>query len=246
MSLKGKVAIVTGGGQGIGRCIALRLAKEAAKIAIFDLNRQLARAVVEEIVTDKTEAVSFQVDVGSMEEVKQAINQTIDKFRHIDILVNNAGINKDKLLLRMEDEDWGRVLQTNLTGTFNCMKVVLRSMVKNRYGRIVNVSSVVGIRGNVGQANYAASKAGIIGLTKSVAREVARYGVTVNAVAPGFIDTPMTRKLGEEKRQEFISQIPMGREGTPEEVADAVSYLVREEAAYITGEIVRIDGGLAM
>ncbi len=246
MSLKEKVAIVTGGGQGIGRCIALRLAKEAAKIAIFDLNRQLARAVVEEIVTDKTEAVSFQVDVSSMEEVKQAINQTIDKFRHIDILVNNAGINKDKLLLRMEDEDWGRVLQTNLTGTFNCMKVVLRSMVKNRYGRIVNVSSVVGIRGNVGQANYAASKAGIIGLTKSVAREVARYGVTVNAVAPGFIDTPMTRKLGEEKRQEFISQIPMGREGTPEEVADAVSYLVREEAAYITGEIVRIDGGLAM
>jgi len=246
MSLKGKVAIVTGGGQGIGRCIALRLAKEAAKIAIFDLNRQLARAVVEEIVTDKTEAVSFQVDVGSMEEVKQAVNQTIDKFRHIDILVNNAGINKDKLLLRMEDEDWGRVLQTNLTGTFNCMKVVLRSMVKNRYGRIVNVSSVVGIRGNVGQANYAASKAGIIGLTKSVAREVARYGVTVNAVAPGFIDTPMTRKLREEKRQEFISQIPMGREGTPEEVADAVSYLVREEAAYITGEIVRIDGGLAM
>ena len=246
MSLKGKVAIVTGGGQGIGRCIALRLAKEAAKIAIFDLNRQLARAVVEEIVTDETEAVFFRVDVSSMEEVKQAVNQTIDKFRHIDILVNNAGINKDKLLLRMEDEDWGRVLQTNLTGTFNCMKVVLRSMVKNRYGRIVNVSSVVGIRGNVGQANYAASKAGIIGLTKSVAREVARYGVTVNAVAPGFIDTPMTRKLGEEKRQEFISQIPMGREGTPEEVADAVSYLVREEAAYITGEIVRIDGGLAM
>lgn len=246
MSLKGKVAIVTGGGQGIGRCIALRLAKEAAKIAIFDLNRQLARAVVEEIVTGKTEAVFFRVDVSSMEEVKQAVNQTIDKFRHIDILVNNAGINKDKLLLRMEDEDWGRVLQTNLTGTFNCMKVVLRSMVKNRYGRIVNVSSVVGIRGNVGQANYAASKAGIIGLTKSVAREVARYGVTVNAVAPGFIDTPMTRKLGEEKRQEFISQIPMGREGTPEEVADAVSYLVREEAAYITGEIVRIDGGLAM
>ncbi|TES85635.1 SDR family NAD(P)-dependent oxidoreductase, partial [Candidatus Aerophobetes bacterium] len=137
MSLKGKVAIVTGGGQGIGRCIALRLAKEAAKIAIFDLNRQLARAVVEEIVTDKTEAVCFQVDVGSMEEVKQAVNQTIDKFRHIDILVNNAGINKDKLLLRMEDEDWGRVLQTNLTGTFNCMKVVLRSMVKNRYGRIL-------------------------------------------------------------------------------------------------------------
>ncbi|TET63880.1 3-oxoacyl-[acyl-carrier-protein] reductase [Candidatus Aerophobetes bacterium] len=246
MSLKGKVAIVTGGGQGIGRCIALRLAKEAAKIAIFDLNRQLARAVVEEIVTDEAEAVFFRVDVSSMEEVKQAVNQTIDKFRHIDILVNNAGINKDKLLLRMEDEDWGRVLQTNLTGTFNCMKVVLRSMVKNRYGRIVNVSSVVGIRGNVGQANYAASKAGIIGLTKSVAREVARYGVTVNAVAPGFIDTPMTRKLGEEKRQEFISQIPMGREGTPEEVADAVSYLVREEAAYITGEIVRIDGGLAM
>ncbi len=246
MSLKGKVAIVTGGGQGIGRCIALRLAKEAAKIAIFDLNRQLARAVVEEIVTGKTEAVFFRVDVSSMEEVKQAVNQTIDKFRHIDILVNNAGINKDKLLLRKGDEDWGRVLQTNLTGTFNCMKVVLRSMVKNRYGRIVNVSSVVGIRGNVGQANYAASKAGIIGLTKSVAREVARYGVTVNAVAPGFIDTPMTRKLGEEKRQEFISQIPMGREGTPEEVADAVSYLVREEAAYIPGEIVRIDGGLAM
>jgi 3-oxoacyl-[acyl-carrier protein] reductase len=146
----------------------------------------------------------------------------------------------------MQDEDWSRVLQINLTGTFNCMKVVLRPMVKNRYGRIVNVSSVVGIRGNVGQANYAASKAGIIGLTKSVAREVSRYGVTVNAVAPGFIDTPMTRELGEEKRQEFISQIPMGREGTPEEVADLVSYLVQDEAAYITGEIVRIDGGLAM
>jgi len=246
MSLKGKVAIVTGGGQGIGRSIALRLASKKAKIAIFDIKQELARAVAEEIATNGGEAVSFQVDVSSMEEVRQAVNQTIDKFRHIDILVNNAGINKDRLFLRMEDEDWRRVLQINLSGTFNCMKVVLRPMVKNRYGRIVNVSSVVGIRGNVGQANYAASKAGIIGLTKSVAQEVSRYGVTVNAVAPGFIDTPMTRKLGEEKRQQFISQIPMGREGTPEEVADLVSYLVRDEAAYITGEIVRIDGGLAM
>lgn len=246
MSLKGKVAIVTGGGQGIGRCIALRLASKKAKIAIFDIKQELARAVAEEIATNGGEAISFQVDVSSMEEVRQAVNQMIDKFRHIDILVNNAGINKDRLFLRMEDEDWSRVLQINLSGTFNCMKVVLRPMVKNRYGRIVNVSSVVGIRGNVGQANYAASKAGIIGLTKSVAREVSKYGVTVNAVAPGFIDTPMTRKLGEEKKQEFISQIPMGREGTPEEVADLVSYLVRDEAAYITGEIVRIDGGLAM
>ncbi len=246
MSLEGKVAIVTGGGQGIGRCVALRLAKEKAKIAIFDLSRQSARAVAEEIVKNKGEAVPFRLDVSSMEEVKHAVNQTIDKFRRIDILVNNAGINRDKLVLRMENEDWARVLQTNLTGTFNCMKMVLRPMVKSRFGRIVNVSSVIGIRGNVGQANYAASKAGIIGLTKSVAREVARYGVTVNAVAPGFIDTPMTRKLGEEKRQEFVSWIPMGREGTGEEVADLVFYLVREEAAYITGEVVRIDGGLAM
>ena len=246
MSLKGKVAIVTGGGQGIGRSIALRLAKEEAKIAIFDIEQELARAVAEEIAINRGEAISLGVDVSNVEEVKRAVNETIDKFRHIDILVNNAGINKDRLFLRMKDEDWSRVLQINLTGTFNCMKVVLRSMVKNRYGRVVNISSVIGIRGNVGQANYAASKAGIIGLTKSVAREVSRYGVTVNAVAPGFIDTPMTRKLGEEKRGEFISQIPIGREGTPEEVADLVSYLVRDEAGYITGEIVRIDGGLAM
>jgi len=246
MSLKKRVAIVTGGGQGIGRCIALRLAKEDAKTIIFDLNGKLARGVAEEIAENKGEAASFRVDVASSEEVKQAVSQTIDKFSHIDILVNNAGINRDRLLLRMGDEDWERVLRTNLTGTFNCMRMVLRPMVKQRFGRIVNVSSVIGIRGNAGQANYAASKAGIIGLTKSVAREVARYGVTVNAVAPGFIDTPMTRKLGEEKRQEFISQIPMNREGTGEEVADLVSYLVREEAGYITGEIVRIDGGLAM
>ncbi len=246
MNIKNRVAIVTGGGQGIGKEICLRLAENEAKIVIFDINEELSQEVVREIKAKGGSSLALKVDVTKYEEVNGATQQAIDKFKGIDILINNAGITKDSLLLRMKEEDWNRVLQVNLNGTFNCLKAVLRSMVKQKYGRVVNISSVIGIRGNIGQANYSASKAGIIGLTKSLAREVGRYGITVNAVAPGFIDTAMTRRLNKEAVDAIISQVPLQRMGKPGEVASLVTYLVSEEAAYITGEVIKIDGGMAM
>jgi len=246
MNLKNKIAIVTGGGQGIGKEICLRLAENEAKIVIFDVKEELSQEVAREIRAKGGSSLAFKVDVTKYEEVNEATRRVIDKFKGIDILINNAGITKDSLLLRMKEEDWNRVLQVNLNGAFNCLKAVLRSMVKQKYGRVVNISSVIGIRGNIGQANYSASKAGIIGLTKSLAREVGRYGITVNAVAPGFIDTTMTRRLNKEAVDTIISQVPLQRMGKPGEVASLVSYLVSEEAAYITGEVIKIDGGMAM
>ena len=246
MNIKNRVAIVTGGGQGIGKEICLRLAENEAKIVIFDINEELSQEVVREIKAKGGSSLALKVDVTKYEEVNGATQQAIDKFKGIDILINNAGITKDSLLLRMKEEDWNRVLQVNLNGAFNCLKAVLRSMVKQKYGRVVNISSVIGIRGNIGQANYSASKAGIIGLTKSLAREVGRYGITVNAVAPGFIDTAMTRRLNKEAVDAIISQVPLQRMGKPGEVASLVTYLVSEEAAYITGEVIKIDGGMAM
>jgi len=228
MSLKDRVAIVTGGSRGIGKEICLRLAKEEAKIAIFDLEEALSRKVVEDIGRGGGEAFSLRVDVSKFGQVNEAVKKVVDKFKRIDILVNNAGVTCDRLLLRMEEEDWDRVLAVNLKGTFNCLKAVIELMIRQRYGRIVNLSSTVGLRGNIGQANYAASKAGIIGLTKSAAKELARRNITVNAIAPGFIETPMTEKLGERTKKNFISQIPLGRAGKPEEVASLVSYLVSE------------------
>ena len=245
MKLKDKVAIITGGAQGIGKAICLRLAKEGAKIVIFDLVDELALKVVEEIKKEGGESLNIPVNVSSLCSVRQAVQKVIDKFKRIDILVNNAGITKDKLILRMKEEDWDKVIQVNLKGAFNCLKVVLKFMSRQRYGRIVNISSVIGLRGNVGQANYAASKAGLIALTKSAAKEFARRGITVNAIAPGFIQTSMTQKLLN-IRKDLLNQIPLGRVGKPEEVAGLVSYLVSEDVAYITGETVRIDGGMSM
>jgi len=246
VNFKNRIAIVTGGGQGIGKKICLRLAKSKVKIVILDVNEELSKEVVEEIRIGGSEAIAFKVDVAKYEEVKGAINSIIDKFKSIDILINNAGITRDSLLLRMKEEDWHKVLQINLTGVFNCIKAVIRPMMKQKYGRIVNISSIIAIRGNIGQANYSAAKAGIIGLTKSAAREVGRYGITVNAVAPGFIDTAMTKKLNKELIDRIISQVPLQRIGKPEEVASLVAYLASEEASYITGEVIKIDGGMAM
>jgi 3-oxoacyl-[acyl-carrier protein] reductase len=242
MNLKNRLAIVTGGGQGIGKEICLKLVGSKAKVIIFDVNEESFNKTVEEIRAIEGEIVAFKVDVTKYEEVKKAVSYVIDKYEGIDILVNNAGIARDSLLLRMKEENWHKVLNVNLTGVFNCLKAVIKYMVKQRYGRIVNISSIIGLRGNIGQANYSAAKAGIIGLTKSAARELGRYGISVNAV----IDTAMTRELDKEVVDKIISQIPLLRIGKPQEVASLVTYLASEEAGYITGEVIRIDGGMAM
>lgn len=246
MNLKDRTAVVTGGGQGIGREICLRLAKEKAKVAVFDVDEESSKKVAKEIAIEEGEALVVKVDVTEYEQVKRAISYVIDKFKGVDILINNAGITRDSLLLRMKKEDWHKVLEINLSGVFNCLRAVIRPMIKQGYGRIINISSIIGIRGNIGQANYSASKAGIIGLTKSAARELGRYGITVNAVAPGFINTAMTRKLSKELINKIVSQIPLQRIGRPQEVANLVTYLASGEAGYITGEVIKIDGGMAM
>ena len=246
MNFKNRLAIVTGGGQGIGKEICLKLARSKAEVIIFDVNEESFNKTVEEIRAMEGKILAFKVDVTKYEELKKAVRYVIDKYKGIDILVNNAGIARDSLLLRMKKENWHKVLDVNLTGVFNCLKAVIRCMMKQRYGRIVNISSIIGLRGNIGQANYSAAKAGIIGLTKSAARELGRYGISVNAVAPGFIDTAMTRELDKEIVDKITSQIPLLRIGKPEEVASLVAYLASEEAGYITGEVIRIDGGMAM
>jgi 3-oxoacyl-[acyl-carrier protein] reductase len=245
-NLEGRVAMVTGSAQGIGRAIALNLAEGGARIALTDMQAPKLDEVVKEIEGQGGKAIRFCVDVTDLEAVQKMVDQTLEAWGKVDILVNNAGITRDSLVLRMKIEDWQAVLKTNLDGAFYCIRAVLPSMVRQRYGRILNIASVVAQAGNVGQANYIASKAGIIGLTKAVAAEVARRNITVNAVAPGFIATAMTEHLPAEVKEKLLSLIPMGRMGTDVEIAAGVRFLVSEEARYITGHVLNINGGMFM
>lgn len=246
MKLTGKTALVTGGARGIGQAIALRLAEDGADIVISDINKEGALESVKAVEALGRKALAVEGNIAKQEDVEAMVQQSIDTFGKIDILVNNAGVTKDNLLLRMKEEDWDFVLRINLTGSFLCSKAVAKYMVKQRSGNIVNISSVVGVMGNAGQANYASSKAGVIGLTKALARELAPRGVRVNAVAPGFIDTEMTRALPEEARNRLITQIPLTRLGTPDDVARCVGFLVSDAADYITGQVIHVNGGMLM
>lgn len=246
MSLQGKTAIVTGAAQGIGRAIAENLAQAGADIAVADLDPGRSLETIGAIEKLGRKALNLKVNVADSNDAKAMVEQVVKAWGKIDILVNNAGVTRDGLLLRMKEEDWNLVLQINLNGTFNCTKAVLQPMTKQRYGRIVNIASIVGVIGNAGQANYSASKAAVIGFTKTVGREYASRNVTVNAVAPGFIDTAMTHSLSADVKDTLLKQIPLGRLGTPGDVAAAVRFLVSEEAAYITGHVLHVNGGMLM
>ncbi|NOU11318.1 MAG: 3-oxoacyl-[acyl-carrier-protein] reductase [Nitrospira sp.] len=246
MSLQGKTAIVTGAAQGIGRAIAECLAQAGADIAVADLDPGRSVETVASVEKLGRKALNIKVNVADANETKAMVDQVMKAWGKVDILVNNAGITRDGLLLRMKEEDWNLVLQINLNGTFNCTKAVLQPMTKQRYGRIVNIASIVGVIGNAGQANYSASKAAVIGFTKTVGREYASRNVTVNAVAPGFIDTAMTHGLSADVKDTLLKQIPLGRLGTPADIAAAVRFLVSEDAAYITGHVLHVNGGMLM
>ena len=245
--LTGKIAVVTGAARGIGRAIALALAEEGAEVVInYHHSEERSMAVKEEIEARDGKAAVMQCDVSDYESCEKFVSAVAEMYGHIDIWVNNAGITKDQLLMRMSEEAFDEVIETNLKGTFQCMRFVSRIMVKQRCGRIINLSSVVGIAGNAGQVNYAASKAGVIGMTKSAAKELAGRGITVNAVAPGFIETEMTGVLSEKVQEQAKNQIPLGHFGTPEDVASAVVFLASEQAKYITGQVLQVDGGMVM
>jgi 3-oxoacyl-[acyl-carrier protein] reductase len=246
MSLSGKTALVTGAAQGIGRDIALALAADGADVAICDVNLEAAQKTAADIEATGRRSLAIKANVAASAEVTAMIDQVVEKLGRIDILVNNAGITRDGLILRMKDEDWDLVLSINLKGSFLCAKAALKYMSKQRSGTIINIASIVGAMGNAGQANYVASKAGLIGLTKTIAREYANRGVTANAVAPGFIDTAMTQALSENVRAELAKQIPMGKLGTPEDVANAVRFLASPWASYITGQVIHVNGGMYM
>ncbi|MBU4560851.1 3-oxoacyl-[acyl-carrier-protein] reductase [bacterium] len=246
MRLKDRVALVTGGGRGIGRAIVLALAKEGADIVTCDINLENLKEVASEVEKLGRKILIQKVDVSKISEVDDVVKKALDKFTKIDILVNNAGITRDNLILKMSEEEWDQVLDINLKGAFNCLKAVARPMMKARSGRIVNIASVVGMMGNPGQANYAASKAGIIGLTKSAAKELASRGINVNAIAPGFIKTTMTESLSDEVKEKLINQIPLKRLGEVTDVANLVVFLASDDASYITGEVIKVDGGMLM
>jgi 3-oxoacyl-[acyl-carrier protein] reductase len=246
MSLAGKAAIVTGAAQGIGRAIAEALAHAGADVAVADLDPGRSQDTVTAITKMGRRALNIKVNVAEWNDAKAMVDQVVKEWGKVDILVNNAGITRDGLLLRMKEEDWNLVIQVNLNGTFNCTKAALQPMSKQRSGRIVNIASIVGAIGNAGQANYAASKAAVIGFTKTVAREYASRAVTVNAVAPGFIDSAMTQQLSADVKETLFKQIPLGRLGQPSDVAEAVKFLASDEAGYITGHVLHVNGGMHM
>lgn len=245
--LTGKIALVTGASRGIGKEIALALAGNGAFVIInYNGSQAKAEEVVDQIKSVGGDAVAVKCNVSNYEETGSFLTELIKQYGHIDILVNNAGITRDNLIMKMSEEEFDQVLATNLKGTFNCTKHIARQMLKQRAGKIINISSVVGILGNIGQANYSASKAGVIGLTKSTARELASRGITVNAIAPGFINTEMTEVLSETVKEQSLKQIPLGRFGEAKEIADLVCFLASDKANYITGQVISIDGGMSM
>lgn len=245
--LDGKVAIVTGSSKGIGREIALLFAKEGAKLVLTARSEELLKALAAEIVKDGgQEPLCFPLDVKQSEKVDELVDKTLDKFGRVDILVNNAGVTRDGLLLRMSDEDWDEVLDTNLKGAFLCLRAVAKPMMRQRAGRIINMASVIGLIGNAGQANYAASKAGLIALTKSAAKELGSRNILINAIAPGFIETDMTHVLSEDVKKTILKQIPIGKLGTPIDVAKAALYLASDESSFVTGQVLTVDGGMVM
>ena len=247
MSLDGKIAVVTGGGRGIGKAVSLHIASLGAKVITNYVNRpDAALETVEEIKLAGGNAEALQFDVSNTVQVQEAFKELVKREGRLDILVNNAGITRDGLLARMKEDDWDAIIDTNLKGAFNCIKAATRPMMKQKWGRIVNISSVVGFTGNAGQVNYASAKAGLAGLTKSVARELATRGITVNGVAPGYIETEMTSGLSEEVTAKILSEIPQARLGSPSDVAAAVAYLVMEDSSYVTGQFIHVNGGMHM
>ncbi len=246
INLEGKTALITGAARGIGKEIALKLAESGCNIAICDLNKDIIESTIDEIKDSGVEAEGIVCDVTSKDSVKKMIDKFLEKFTNIDILVNNAGITQDTLLMRMSEKQWKSVLDVNLTGTFNVTKSLIRSMIKNRYGKIINISSVVGLMGNPGQTNYSASKAGIIGFTKSVAKEYGKRNIYANAVAPGFIETEMTDSLSEKAETDLMNNVSIKRKGTPEDVANLVLFLASDLSDYITGQVISVDGGMRM
>jgi len=246
MDLKGKAAFITGGAQGIGREIASAFAKHGANVVVCDINEAVLEKTAAELNKLGHEAVGYLLDVRDLKACEEVSKKAIDKFGHIDILVNNAGITRDNLLIRMTEEEFDLVLSINLKGAFNCTKIISRIMMRQRGGRIINIASIVGLRGNAGQANYASSKAGLIGLTKSAAQELGSRNITVNAIAPGYIQTEMTAVLPEEVKQKMLDSIPLKRPGEPADVAGAALFLASDYASYITGQVIVVDGGMVM
>ena len=247
MLLDNKVVLVTGGSRGIGRAVALACAREGANVIInYAGNAKAAQEVVEKITDMGRRALAVQADVSKSEDVERLVQEALDDFGRIDVLVNNAGITRDNLIMRMKEEDWDAVLATNLKGVFLCTKAVTKGMMKQRSGRVINMTSVVGVMGNAGQANYAAAKAGVIGLTKATAKELASRGITVNAIAPGFINSEMTEVLSENVKEAMVKVIPLGKMGEAEDVAEATVFLASDSARYITGQVLHVDGGMVM